>query len=146
MKLTNKNTFYSIIIIGSGMIGFLLNHILIANLFSRFVLMTMLIIIYFDNEYRLNSIPHISTWFLLIGIVLIPIFTGLQYAAVYMNSKVITNIFIICMDMFAIAIVYYIFRNAIKRYPEKRKILLILQVSIYFSILVIVVQTLSSVF
>lgn len=128
------------------MIGFLLNHILIANLFSRFVLMTMLIIIYFDSEYRLNSIPHISKWFLLVGIVLIPIFTGLQYAAVYMNSKVITNFFIICMDMFAIAIVYYIFRNAIKRYPEKLKILLILQVSIYFSILVIVVQTLLSVY
>lgn len=135
LKLANKNTLYSIIIIGCGMIGLLLNQTLIANLLSRFVLMTMLIIIYFDKEYRLNSIPHIPNRLLLVGIALIPLLTGLQYVVVYLNSKVATDIFIVCMEMVAIAIVYYIFKNAIKRYPEKWIILLILQVSLYFFIL-----------
>ena len=134
-----------IITIGSGMIGLLLNQNLSANILSRLVIMIMVIVIFFDKEYRMNNIPHISKWFFLITIVLIPILTGLQYAKAFINNKALMIIFISYMSVLVIGIVSYTFRNAIKLYPAKRKIILMLLMSIYVVILIIFVLTLSDI-
>jgi len=137
MNQLNKKIIFPIIIIGIIIVGLLFNHYLTVNILSRIVLMIVIIIIFFDKKYRLDNIPHIPNWFFFIGIILIPVFTALQYAKIILNNKTLIVIFTMCIDLIIYLSVFYTFKNSIKLYPAKKKILIALQVCIYIIILII---------
>ena len=93
MKIYQKNLIYSLLITVSSVFCLLLGQSLKISIFTRLILIAVLIVIFNDKKYRKESIPQISNTLIIFGIALILFITWLQYALTFTSNELTLIVF-----------------------------------------------------